>query len=183
MAGAWPTPGARTQRLLWASTSTKNPAYKDTIYVEALVGRDTVDTIPPATMDAFRDHGETAADAIEQDVAGARAALAELEDHGVSLKEVTDELVNDGVQQFADAFDKLFGAIAKRRRTLIEGERACLEIAPGSPRDEDRHRRGDGSLAQGRAHPTPVGRRQVSVDRHGRGEMGRLAEHRRAGAG
>jgi transaldolase/glucose-6-phosphate isomerase len=125
--------GAQTQRLLWASTSTKSPAYKDTMYVEALIGRDTVDTIPPATMDAFRDHGAVTPDVIEQDVAGARALLAELEKNGVSLKEVTDELVKDGVQQFADAFDKLFGTIAKRRRTLLEGERAYLEIAPGSP--------------------------------------------------
>jgi transaldolase / glucose-6-phosphate isomerase len=125
--------GARTQRLLWASTSTKSPAYKDTMYVEALIGRDTVDTIPPATMDEFRDHGAVTPEAIEQDVAGARALLAELEKNGVSLKEITDELVKDGVQQFADAFDKLFGTIAKRRRTLLEGERACLEIAPGSP--------------------------------------------------
>jgi transaldolase/glucose-6-phosphate isomerase len=124
--------GAKTQRLLWASTSTKNPAYKDTMYVDALIGRDTVDTIPPATMDAFRDHGEATPDAIEQDIAGARATLAELEASGVSLKEVTDELVKDGVQQFADAFDKLFGAIAKRRRTLLEGERASLQIALGS---------------------------------------------------
>ena len=125
--------GAKTQRLLWASTSTKNPTYKDTMYVEALIGRDTVDTIPPATMDAFRDHGAVIPDAIEQDVSGARALLAELQDKGISLKEVTDELVEDGVQQFADAFDKLFGTIAKRRRTLLEGERALLEIAPGSP--------------------------------------------------
>src|SRR6185312_10522687 len=125
--------GAKTQRLLWASTSTKNPAYKDTMYVEALIGRDTVDTIPPATMDAFRDHGAVTPDAIEQDVPGARAVLAELEKNGVSLKEVTDELVKDGVQQFADAFDKLFSTIAKRRRTLMEDERSSLEIWPGSP--------------------------------------------------
>jgi len=125
--------GAKTQRLLWASTSTKNPAYKDTMYVDALIGRDTVDTIPPATMDAFRDHGTVIPDAIEQDVAGARALLAELEENGVSLKEVTDELVKEGVQQFADAFDKLFATIAKRRRALREGERSCLEITPGSP--------------------------------------------------
>jgi len=125
--------GAKTQRLLWASTSTKNPAYKDTTYVEALIGRDTVDTIPPATMDAFRDHGAVVPDAIEQDVSGARALLTGLEENGVSLKDITDELVKDGVQQFADAFDKLFGTIAKRRRTLREGERACLEITPGSP--------------------------------------------------
>ena len=125
--------GAKTQRLLWASTSTKSPAYKDTMYVEALIGRDTVDTIPPATMDAFRDHGEATPDVIEQDIAGARAMLAELEQHGISLKEVTDELVTEGVQQFADAFDKLFGAIARQRRTLLEGDRARLEIGPGSP--------------------------------------------------
>ena len=125
--------GARTQRLLWASTSTKSPAYKDTMYVEALIGRDTVDTIPPKTMDAFCDHGEAKPDAIEEGLESARLVLAELEENGVSLKEITDELVKDGVQQFADAFDKLFGTIAKRRRTLIEGERTCLEIAPGSP--------------------------------------------------
>src|SRR6185437_13883195 len=125
--------GAKTQRLLCASTSTKNPAYKDTMYVEALIGRDTVDTIPPATMDAFRDHGAVIPDAIEQDVSDARALLAELEKNGLSLKDVTDELVNDGVQQFAEAFDELFGAIAKRRRKPREGERALLEIAPGSP--------------------------------------------------
>jgi transaldolase/glucose-6-phosphate isomerase len=125
--------GAKTQRLLWASTSTKNPTYKDTMYVEALIGRDTVDTIPPATMDAFRDHGKVAPDVIEQDVEGARALLAELERHGISLKEVTEELVAEGVQQFADAFDKLLGAVAQRRRILLDGECARLEIAPGSP--------------------------------------------------
>jgi transaldolase/glucose-6-phosphate isomerase len=127
--------GAKTQRLLWASTSTKSPAYKDTMYVEALIGRETIDTIPPATMDAFRDHGAVIPDAIEQDVSGARALLAELEENGVSLKDITDELVKDGVQQFEDAFDKLFGAIAKRRRTLHEGERPCLQISTLSSRN------------------------------------------------
>jgi len=125
--------GAKTQRLLWASTSTKSPAYKDTMYVEALIGRDTVDTIPPATMDAFREHGEATPDVIEQDIAGARAVLAELERRGISLKEVTDELVTEGVQQFADSFDKLFGAIARQRRALLEGDRASMEIGLGSP--------------------------------------------------
>jgi transaldolase / glucose-6-phosphate isomerase len=124
--------GTKTQRLLWASTSTKNPAYKDTMYAEALIGRDTVDTMPPATMDAFRDHGKATPDVIERDVAGARAILAELEQRGISLREVTEELVVDGVRQFADAFDKLFGAIARQRRTFIEGERAGLEIGFGS---------------------------------------------------
>jgi transaldolase/glucose-6-phosphate isomerase len=125
--------GAKTQRLLWASTGTKSPAYKDTMYVEALVGRDTVDTIPPATMDAFRSHGDVQADAVERDIEGARATLAELEKSGISLNEITDALVKDGVQQFADAFDELLGAVARRRRTLLEGDRAGLEIRPGSP--------------------------------------------------
>ena len=125
--------GAQTQRLLWASTSTKSPAYKDTMYVEALIGRDTVDTIPPATMDAFRDHGAVDPDVIEQDLSGARALLAELEERGISLKEVTDDLVKEGVQEFADAFDELFGTIAKHRRAPIEGERASLTITLALP--------------------------------------------------
>jgi transaldolase/glucose-6-phosphate isomerase len=124
--------GARTQRLLWASTGVKNTAYKDTMYVEALIGRDTVVTVPPATMDAFRDHGDATPDAIEQDVEGACATLAALEDNGVSLDEVTEQLVVDGVQRFADAFDKLFGALARQRDTLLEGDRPVLEIKPGS---------------------------------------------------
>jgi len=125
--------GAKTQRLLWASTSTKSPAYKDTMYVEGLIGRDTVDTIPPATMDAFRDHGAAKPDVIEQDVEGARAMLGKLERHGISLSEVTGQLVKDGVQQFADAFDQLFATIARRRRTLVEGAHATMEVRPGSP--------------------------------------------------
>jgi transaldolase/glucose-6-phosphate isomerase len=124
--------GARTQRLLWASTSTKSPNYKDTMYVEALIGRDTVDTIPPATMDAFRDHGKAEPDALEQDVQGARATLAALDNSGISLKQVTDELVVEGVQQFADSFDKLFGVIANQRRVLQDGERVRQEIRLGS---------------------------------------------------
>ena len=111
--------GAKTQRLLWASTSPKNPIYKDTIYVEALIGRDTINTMPPTTMDAFRDHGQVTPDTIALDVAGAHAILADLESHRISLQEVTGELVTDGVRQFADSFDKLFAAIAKRRRALL----------------------------------------------------------------
>jgi len=119
--------GAKTQRLLWASTGVKDPAYKDTMYVEALIGFDTVVTVPPATMDAFRDHGEVTSGIIEQDVKGARAVLAALDRQGISLNEITDELVKGGVQQFADAFDKLFGAIARRRHTLLKGDRAPLK--------------------------------------------------------
>jgi transaldolase/glucose-6-phosphate isomerase len=124
--------GARTQRLLWASTSTKNPAYKDTMYVEALFGRDTINTIPPATMDAFRDHGHLRANAIEEDVAGARETLSALERSGISLKEITEQLIAEGVQQFSDSFDKLFAAIARQRRKLAAGEDSKFEFSPGS---------------------------------------------------
>ena len=116
--------GAKTRRLLWASTSTKDPSYKDTLYVEALIGRDTVDTIPPATMDAFRDHGVVKADAVEQDLAGAKAIMAGLEKQGISLKEITDELVEEGVKSFADSFDKLLGVVGERRKALLESVKA-----------------------------------------------------------
>ncbi len=124
--------GANTQRLLWASTSAKNPSYRDTIYVEGLIGADTVNTMPPATMDAFRDHGKIEPDAIEHDLTGARKTLSELEKRGVSMDEITRQLVEDGVQQFADAFDQLFAALAKQRRILLEGDRRSLEIRAGS---------------------------------------------------
>ncbi|MGO9389704.1 bifunctional transaldolase/phosoglucose isomerase [Rhodoblastus sp.] len=124
--------GARTQRLLWASTSAKNPSYRDTIYVEDLIGVDTVNTMPPATMDAFRDHGKIEPGAIEHDLAGAKKTLSELEKRGVSLIEITRQLVEDGVRQFADAFDKLFAALAKQRRILLDGERRSLDIRAGS---------------------------------------------------
>ena len=124
--------GAKTQRLLWASTGTKNKAFKDTLYVDELIGRDTVNTMPPATMDAFRDHGEATPDAIKEDLAGAHAMLAELERLGVSLDKITQNLVADGVAQFADAFDALLGVVAKRRRTIFEGDQASLEIKLGN---------------------------------------------------
>jgi transaldolase/glucose-6-phosphate isomerase len=144
--------GAKTQRLLWASTSTKDPSYRDTMYVEALIGRETVDTIPPATMDAFRDHGLAVLDAVEHDVTHARAVLAELAQQGISLDAITDELVKDGVQLFADSFDKLLGTIARRRRSLLAGGRPDIEIAAGSPemqaavRDEMEAWRKDGRV-------------------------------------
>src|SRR5271169_4339047 len=95
--------GAQTQRLLWASTSTKNPKYRDVIYVEELIGKDTVDTIPPATFDAFRDHGKLR-NSLTEDVAAARTTMDNLAKAGISMKEVTDKLLVDGVKLFADAF-------------------------------------------------------------------------------
>jgi transaldolase/glucose-6-phosphate isomerase len=124
--------GAVTQRLLWASTGVKDSTYKDTKYVEALIGRDTVVTVPPVTMEAFRDHGEAKPDLIEQEVPDARAMLATLEQHGISLNEVMEELTEEGVLQFTNAFDKLFGMIAQRRRALLEGDHASLVIGAGS---------------------------------------------------
>jgi transaldolase / glucose-6-phosphate isomerase len=104
--------GAQTQRVLWASTSTKNPNYRDVVYVEELIGPDTVDTMPPATIDAFRDHGRLRT-SLTEDVAGAKKVMDDLARAGISMKEVTDKLTNDGVKLFADAFDKLLAAVAK----------------------------------------------------------------------
>ena len=108
--------GAQTQRVLWASTSTKNPAYRDVIYVEELIGPDTVNTMPPATIDAFRDHGRLR-NALTEDVAGAKKAMDDLARTGISMKQVTDKLTDDGVKLFADAFDKLLAAVAARTQT------------------------------------------------------------------
>ena len=102
--------GAQTQRVLWASTSTKNPAYSDVYYVEELIGPDTVDTIPPATFDAFRDHGKPRA-SLEENVQAAQETMQGLEKAGISMKAATDKLTEDGVKQFSDAFDKLLDAV------------------------------------------------------------------------
>jgi transaldolase / glucose-6-phosphate isomerase len=104
--------GAQTQRVLWASTSTKNPNYRDVIYVEELIGPDTVNTMPPATIDAFRDHGRLR-NSLTEDVAGAAKVMQDLARAGISMKEVTDKLTDDGVKLFADAFDKLLATVAK----------------------------------------------------------------------
>ena len=106
--------GAQTQRLLWASTSTKNPAYRDVLYVEELIGPDTVDTMPPATIDAFKDHGNAEL-TIEKDIPGAKATLENLERAGISMKQITDQVLEEGVKLFADAFEKLLEAIGKNR--------------------------------------------------------------------
>ena len=105
--------GAQPQRLLWASTGTKNPDYPDTLYLDTLIGKDTVNTVPPKTLDAFRDHG-TAAATLGQDVAGARHVLSEAERLGLDLDGVTDTLVEEGVASFSKAFDDLLGAIAAK---------------------------------------------------------------------
>jgi transaldolase len=113
--------GARRQRPLWASTSTKNPAYSDTLYVDELVGRDTVNTLAPATMDALRDHGDPQPDTIERDLEGAEAVIAALAEAGVDYDDLTDTLEREGVDAFARSYQDFLAALDKRREQLASG--------------------------------------------------------------
>jgi transaldolase / glucose-6-phosphate isomerase len=110
--------GAKPQRLLWASTGTKNQDYSDVLYVEELIGPNTINTVPPATLDAFRDHGKLR-DTLEENVEDAKRVLGELEKSGISLDAITEDLVKDGVKLFADAADKLYGAVAHKRAAVL----------------------------------------------------------------
>ena len=112
--------GAHEQRVLWASTSTKTPAYRDVLYVEELIGPHTVNTMPPATLDAFRDHG-IARPALESNLEQAQANLDALEAAGIDLREVTDELLDAGVDAFAKSFEELMGCITQKRTRFLEG--------------------------------------------------------------
>jgi len=105
--------GAKTQRVLWASTGTKNPKYSDVLYIDELIGPDTVNTIPPATLDAFRDHGKVRR-TLDQDVAEADAVMRKLEQSGISMKSITDQLVDDGVKAFSESFSDLLSAVGGR---------------------------------------------------------------------
>ncbi|MFZ5711503.1 MAG: bifunctional transaldolase/phosoglucose isomerase [Bradyrhizobium sp.] len=122
--------GARPQRMLWASTGTKNKDYSDVLYVEELIGPDTINTVPPATLDAFRDHGKPR-DSLEENVEDARRVLEELERSGISLDTITEELVKDGVKLFADAADKLYGAVAHKRAVVLGPALDRQEISLG----------------------------------------------------
>jgi len=114
--------GAKVQRPLWASTSTKNKAYRDVMYVEQLIGADTVDTMPPATIDDFMDHGAVAP-TITQDVEAARTELGALERAGVSMDEVTRQLQEDGVRLFTESFNELIGTISSKREEMMSHAR------------------------------------------------------------
>ncbi len=123
--------GAMPQRLLWASTGVKDKAYSDVLYCEELVGVDTVNTMPPATMDAFRDHGSVR-NALVEDVDGARKVLADAERLGLDLDGVTTKLVKDGVDAFADSFDALLGAVAAKKADMAGDMLAISSVAlPG----------------------------------------------------
>lgn len=109
--------GAQVQRPLWASTGTKNPTYSDVMYVEGLVGPDTVNTLPPATLDAFRDHGKVAR-TVDLDVSGAKRTIADIEALGISLSAVTDKLLAEGLASFQQSFDSLLSGIEKKTAAL-----------------------------------------------------------------
>jgi transaldolase len=115
--------GARPQRVLWASTSTKNKRYRDVLYVEELVGKDTVNTVPPATIDAFRDHGKARL-SIGEDLEGARKRLASLAGLGIDLEKVTDRLTVEGVAAFSSAFEKLLATIEAQRIPTASSSRS-----------------------------------------------------------
>lgn len=114
---------AHVQRPLWASTSTKNPAYRDVLYAEELVGPDTVDTMPLETIQNFRDHGQVR-NSIEDDIPGANAALDALEKKGIHYAQVTQQLQDEGVQKFADSFHQLFKGIDGKKNAIKESQMA-----------------------------------------------------------
>ncbi len=113
--------GAQVQRLLWASTGTKNPAYPDTLYVDQLIGPDTVNTVPPATYESFRDHG-TAEPKLLDGLDQALSSLKAVADAGLKLSDVTDALLDDGIKQFVKAFEKLMAGLDHKRAAFAAGE-------------------------------------------------------------
>ncbi len=123
--------GARVQRVLWASTGTKNPNYPDTLYVDQLIGPDTVNTMPEATFAAFRDHG-VAKQTIQEGLAAANATMQQLSEVGISLQAVTDSLLRDGAKLFVDAFDQLMGAISRKRAEVLGSKLDRVTYALGA---------------------------------------------------
>ena len=128
--GALARKEARVQKPLWASTSTKNPLYSDVLYVERLIGADTVNTMPDATLEAFLEHGR-AKDSIEQDVEESRDVICQLEKAGISMDAVTTNLMHEGVKAFADSFELLLGDIEAKRERLMASAAAPI----GAPAD------------------------------------------------
>ena len=127
--------GAQIQRPLWASTGTKNPAYPDTYYVDELIAPNTVNTVPPATYTAVRDHGKTEV-AIEKDLEGARATIAKLAELGIDLKQVTQQLQDEGVAQFMASFDTMTGSITAKQASITSGVLERMKADLGSYADD-----------------------------------------------
>jgi|HubBroStandDraft_6_1064221.scaffolds.fasta_scaffold00046_36 transaldolase/glucose-6-phosphate isomerase len=136
--------GAHVQRPLWASTSAKNPNYRDVVYAEALIGPDTVDTMPPATIEAFLDHGVVAGDTVKADYAGAHRVMEQLAEVGIDMDAVTQQLLDDGVKQFADSYNELIRGIAEKIDAMGSGyaqrqhiDTGATEIALDTPQAGD----------------------------------------------
>jgi transaldolase / glucose-6-phosphate isomerase len=123
--------GARVQRPLWASTGTKNPKYSDVLYVENLIGPETVNTMPPETLSAFKDHGRVIRDAVRENLDEAAAALSRLKAVGIDLNAITEKLQQDGVAAFAASFDQLMAALEKKRKSMIGAQLDRLELHLG----------------------------------------------------
>ncbi len=140
--------GAMPQRLLWASTGVKDPAYPDTLYVDTLIGPDTVNTMPPKTMDAFRDHG-TAAATLIADIDAARHVMAEADRLGLELGDVTSGLVDAGVKLFADAADALLGAVAGKRADFLDERLDGMTATLPKPLEEAVEKRLEAARADG----------------------------------
>jgi transaldolase / glucose-6-phosphate isomerase len=116
--------GAKAQKLLWASTSTKNPDYSPALYVDELIGKNTVNTLPPETIEAYKKYGKPKADMIEKKLDGAESQMEKLNDIGISFKEITEKLTAEGVRKFADSFKELMDGISKKKESLLtEGSR------------------------------------------------------------
>lgn len=127
--------GAHPQRLLWASTSTKNPKYRDVIYIEELVGPDTVNTIPTQTLEAFRDHGKVRL-SLEENLEEAHDTMQSLEEAGISMKAVTDQLLKDAVRLFADAFDQLLNALDRQCKVGVKGTASLWSYSMPKPLED-----------------------------------------------
>ncbi|HTA68154.1 MAG TPA: bifunctional transaldolase/phosoglucose isomerase [Bryobacteraceae bacterium] len=127
--------GAQTQRVLWASTSTKDPSYSDVLYIEELIGPDTVNTIPPQTLEAFRDHGKPKA-SLEADLDAAEDTMDTLEKAGISMKKVTDDLVTQAVKLFAEPFDKLLNTVDAKCKYASQAEVDAQTYSVSDPIDQ-----------------------------------------------
>ncbi len=123
--------GARVQRPLWASTGTKNPKYSDVLYVENLIGPETVNTLPPETLGAFKDHGRVIRDAVRENLDEAAAALGRLKAVGIDLNAITEKLQQDGVAAFAASFDQLMAALEKKRKSMVGAQLDGLKLHIG----------------------------------------------------
>ena len=123
--------GARVQRVLWASTSTKAPEFSDVLYVEELIGRDTVNTMPPTTLNAFRDHGEVRGETVTSGIDEARTQLRDLDRIGVDLDKITQKLQDEGVEKFREPFDDLFSGLEDKRNDVSKQRISCQTLRLG----------------------------------------------------